>query len=852
MAFFEPVTPVKSTKSKTASYSLELLHKSECAACPLNSCVGLRHPNMDPTGSKKPLIYILGEAPGAEEDKTGKHFAGKDGKYLRRRLPEHLNKKIRWNTCVRTRPPENRPPSQIEIECCRPSITRDIEKTKPKAIFGFGNIPLQWATGLSGISFWCGRRIAVQIGSHACWFYPFYHPSYLLKVKNDKRGDGYGSEEAFAFEKHLEKAIDEIEHIPDAVVHSPKKAQSNLTLIDGSNGDSDLRKIIKHLEKMASERYVGFDYETSALRPYGDNAKVLTAALASKDTTLAFPLRHRQSPWSKRQLGKLTDAFVEFLEESDCLKVVHQLGFELEWSVVHFGEKTLRNGRWGCSYSQAYILDERYGAGALSLDGMCIQYFGLSIKKLNPVNRANLDAVPLKDVLPYNAVDARYHRLLFLKQEKRIREEGLEDQYYHNVERQAGMTLMSVKGLPVSQKVAKRLDKKHTGIVEKIDTEIKELPGVKKFEKKFGREFNAGSNKDVKTLMNDILGNDVKSVDVEQLQPLKGKAPKLIVRRRKSTKLLSTYIHPSMEGSPILFKNKFHAIYGTCSTRTWRTSCDSPNEQNWPKYEGREVRKIVRAPRGHKIVAFDYAGIQARNVAMESKDKVLVEAFKHRYDIHSDWMERIARHYPKWIKEGVKKLHEKDIKKHYRQQAKNKAVFPAFFGAGAGTIASGLGVPFEIGDAIGKEFRKEFAGIDKWHKKLRKNYRKYGYVTGLSGFRRRAPVAPTEVINTPIQSDEALIVLDALIRLTDLQEECFYPNIEIHDDLTFIWPKVDVEKNAEVVIGMMLDVPFEWAKIVPMGVEMSIGDDWADLEPVGEWYSDEWFGKMADEERAKL
>jgi DNA polymerase I-like protein with 3'-5' exonuclease and polymerase domains len=245
------------------------------------------------------------------------------------------------------------------------------------------------------------------------------------------------------------------------------------------------------------------------------------------------------------------------------------------------------------------------------------------------------------------------------------------------------------------------------------------------------------------------------------------------------------------------------------------------------------------------VVAFDFAGIQARNVAMESKDKTLVKYFRERYDIHTDWMERIARHHPKWIKEGVKKLaKDKEVAKHYRQQAKNKFVFATFFGAGSKTTSGGLGVPESIGDILGREFKEEFPGVATWHKTLRMSYRELGYVTGLSGFRRRAPVAATEVINTPIQSDESVIVLDSLIRLTDMDDDRLVPNLEIHDDLTFIWDKDEVEELAEIVIRAMLSTSFEWAKIVPLGVEMSIGEDWASLEHVGEYYSDTWDGNV--------
>ena len=96
-------------------------------------------------------------------------------------------------------------------------------------------------------------------------------------------------------------------------------------------------------------------------------------------------------------------------------------------------------------------------------------------------------------------------------------------------------------------------------------------------------------------------------------------------------------------------------------------------------------------------------------------------------------------------------------------------------------------------------------------------------MTGLSGFRRHAPVAHTEIINTPIQSDEALIVFDAMARLAELQDPRFHALFMIHDDISFLWPEKEIDNNAKTVIDTMLNCPFEWTKIVPISVEMSVG-----------------------------
>jgi DNA polymerase I-like protein with 3'-5' exonuclease and polymerase domains len=301
-----------------------------------------------------------------------------------------------------------------------------------------------------------------------------------------------------------------------------------------------------------------------------------------------------------------------------------------------------------------------------------------------------------------------------------------------------------------------------------------------------------------------------------------------------------------MPGSPDLWPDGLiHPILSTTKTRTWRTSSESPNEQNWPKREHREIRSQIAAPAGYKIVSFDYASIQARNVAMESKDHTLVKSFWDRYDIHGDWANRIASICPSWVPGGRRMFKEdKDLFKKYRNIAKNGLVFPSFFGAYPKKIATVCKIPVEAAESLHDDFWTMFPEIKNWHEEIQVSYRENGYVTGLSGFRRRAPISSNEMINAPIQADEAIIVLTAMATLSELGNEALQPNMEIHDDLTFIWRDRDIDENAEKVIDVMLDVPFDWAHNVPIGVEMSVGQNWSDGKAVGEYYSDQWKGML--------
>jgi uracil-DNA glycosylase family 4 len=841
-------------------YSLDLLHRCQCQICPLNHAPELQHPYMKPYGAVRPLVYILGEAPGETEDRRGIPFVGKAGQLLHWRIPDGWENDLRFNNVIRCRPPDNRDPSLIEIECCRPSVEEDIAKSKPEAIFGFGNWPLYWALDESGIIKWRGRRVPVEIGGHKCWYYPMLHPSFILHTRKRKyngkefvphRLDQYGSDMEFAFALDLNRAFEEVRRgLPEPVVHSPEFAAKDIEII------TDPQEAINAIRRMFGVKLVGLDYETGSLRPFVEQPKILTAALSSKEHTFAFPLEHRECTWSEQEVSEVLDVFGRFLYDAQVRKAVHNLPFEQEWSAFYLGPDCLRATRWECTMAQAYLLHGKrgddYEMGGLSLDFLCLQHFGLHIKRLSNVNRKNLAAEPLDKILPYNGIDARYHRYLWSVQDKEIEAQGLREVYEHHLRRIPTMVLTQIQGLPVDQDQTLDLKSKYERSLLRIGDELASMPSVKQFRDRKGYDYRPSSPQDVKFMYRKILRANIDKTDEATITERMGNHPitKLTLKWRKTSKKLSTYVLPMVRGhenSALCDDDKLHPAILLTSTDTWRTSTNEPGVQNWPKHQEGvlEIRKQIAAQRGYKIVSFDYSGIQARNVAMESKDKRLIDAFWDDYDIHADWRDRIVKLYPRWIHGGVEALRDPKVAKKYRQKAKNEFVFASFFGAHPPTLSRHLSIPVEITERLRKMFMRDFSGIDDWQKGLFESFYETGYVTGLSGHRRYAPISNNQLINAPIQADEVLIVCDAMSRLSELEEDRFQAMLEVHDDLTFRWPVKDIDKNSEVVIEYMLNVPFEWARIVPIGVEMSIGDNWGEMVECEEKFSSKtWRGGL--------
>jgi DNA polymerase I-like protein with 3'-5' exonuclease and polymerase domains len=106
------------------------------------------------------------------------------------------------------------------------------------------------------------------------------------------------------------------------------------------------------------------------------------------------------------------------------------------------------------------------------------------------------------------------------------------------------------------------------------------------------------------------------------------------------------------------------------------------------------------------------------------------------------------------------------------------------------------------------------------------------------------------IVNSPVQGTAAEIVMDAMARLSETGDPEMQPEFNIHDDLTWLRvPEERVDDVAEKIITHMLDVPFPWANIVPLTIEMSCGRNWQPydkvsnpdgLQEIGAYSSDEW------------
>jgi uracil-DNA glycosylase family 4 len=841
-----------------------ILHQLGCKVCPLAKIKANRHPDMPAAGSDRPAVYILGEAPSVTDDKEDKHFSGASGKFLRKHIPKKFEERVRFNNVVRTRPPDS-DPQPTEIECCRPSVIEDIERTRPKAIFGFGNAPLKWVSDQSGLIAWRGRRMPVKVGDHTCWYYPFQDPTWVLQQRRERKdgsiildATGVGSEFERMFIMDMRRAFDDVERSKEQpIVHTPEMVYAGNEIIMECNADA-LRRIEVALGSIARSPSTGWDYETKRLRPYASDALILSAAVSDGERTVAFPFDHPEATWTKAHRADLEALWIRFLTRAKTRKIAHNLSFELEWTGEYFGADLVRASEWGDTAVQASIIDERKGKqkpGCFALEFLVQQYFGFNIKDLGGVDRKRLAETPLDRVLRYNGPDAKYAKLLDDKQMALIEREGLTVPHDLALRRVPTAVLTQLKGVPVDQKVVVSLDKKYTARIEKLEDQIEKDPTVLKFKKVFGTKFNPHSGPDVIKLFHEMLKRkeckvydkkkkkDRLSADESVLSQIKDIAlADLLLKLRQDTKRKSTYIDPLKPDSPIMWPDGLlHAIFNTYFAETGRLSCEDPNLQNYPKREeeAKEVRIPIGPAPGCKIIAIDYGQIEARVIAMFTKDPVFVKALWERYDIHMEWAERIAHAYPARIG-GKKMLTDKKAMKDFRTDIKNQWTFPLFFGATLQSAANYLNIPEDNIKKEYREFWKQFAVVGQWQEEQMDFYQEKGYVECLTGRRRRGPLSKNQVFNSPVQGTAAEIIMDGMCRLSETGDPALQAEINIHDDLTFLRvPEKGVDDFLEKTLDIMLNLPFDFIN-VPITAEVSTGSNWMDLKEIGAVSSDQW------------
>lgn len=183
--YFSPelISCGSSTDEKNSKVSRLYQKVRQCMRCSLYK---IRTNVVFGDGDLNADIVFVGEAPGRDEDLTGKPFVGVAGELLTKIIQAMGTKreKVYITNILRCRPPSNRNPLPEEIVCCRPYLLNLLEIIRPKLICTLGRVA---SCALLGDSSPISKLRGKFFDFKGIKLMPTFHPAYLLRNPADKK-----------------------------------------------------------------------------------------------------------------------------------------------------------------------------------------------------------------------------------------------------------------------------------------------------------------------------------------------------------------------------------------------------------------------------------------------------------------------------------------------------------------------------------------------------------------------------------------------------------------------------------------------------------------------------------------
>lgn len=396
----------------------EMSPATSVAGCPscglLNKCL---HPKMKCTGEGRLGIYILGEAPGEEEDKKGIQLIGKAGQRLRRTLRGmglDLDRDFVKDNSLMCRPPGNETPKPLQVEACRSHVFENINRVQPRVIIALGGIAVQSLLGgrwthdnnLS-ISRW--RNLAIPDYTLGAWICPTYHPSYLERKKYEPVLD-------VLWRRDLEQAL-ELAQRPLPPQLKPKV--NKIWTTDELN--SYLMGVLRRGTQASQDNplILFFDYETTGKKPYAAIQRIKSCSFAES------PKEGFGWLWDLMDARSFT-LFRRIMENPGIKKGGANIKYEHNWTKAQtsrFGPPIcIRGWWWDCNIS-GHIEDVRPGNSNVKFQAysrLGVEDYDSHIKPFlrqadpNGINR--IDELDPEELLDYNVLDSCYEFAVALEQ----------------------------------------------------------------------------------------------------------------------------------------------------------------------------------------------------------------------------------------------------------------------------------------------------------------------------------------------------------------------------------------------------------------------------------------------------
>lgn len=804
---------------------------AECRACGLWE--GARTVCMAAAGPDSPLYAVVGEAPGAEEDKTGEPFVGAAGKLLWGELERHgLYRKDAFVTnAVKCRPPENRTPKVSELKACSPYLSAELRylrgETDVKYILALGATAYHALGGTGGVTEVSG----VPYTYEGFQVVPCLHPAAALRSPQNKQ----------AFERGIASFARLVLGGDDGPKHGMKTVLA------------DDEETLNHLEGVIEEsEYVSFDLETLGLDEAHPRGQVICLSLAGDaepNTGYVVLWDHPARQVDKEEIR----SFLERVFVQDKKWVAHNGKFDRKWLRHHFGfaPKLKRD-----TIVMAHLLDEN---SPKNVESVANQYLGtpgwkpLMKEPFKAIQKAldNGDEIPwpsLERLVPYAGIDAIVELQLAPK---------LWGQLDRSLKRQHRFHLQVSRVLEDVERAGLYIDRKELNKVE-ADFEEEVRKATRIFAGHVGLppdQCKLGSWQWLGRALFEELGLPVVEVTStggyatgeHTLLTIKDENPEAIqalLDYRKYTKYLGSYIRPWKEllDSRSRLRSSYNLTKSETGkgTTTGRLSATNVVRKGMSIHQvprDSTIRQLISAPPGRKLIAADYSQLELRVAAILAREQRMIEAYRNGEDLH------------RLTASVVMGKSLEDVTGEDRQKA--KAVnFGFLYGMGARKFVRyafdnySLSFTLEEAEEIRSKYFRLYRGLRSWHWEVEDHLRRVGSVASPLGMVRRLPditasdkfiqaEAVRQAINFPVQSAAGQLTLVAMVLVHKKLPRGQWVVGTVHDSILL---EVDEDKAEEIAIllkqVMEEETPayvmeeFGWHIPIPIEAEVYIAQRW--------------------------
>jgi uracil-DNA glycosylase family 4 len=788
-----------------------------CSRCP--GLLG-RTQIVDGAGPDRPLLLVVGEAPGADEDLAGVPFVGRSGQLLRSSLGALglSNDQIRFTNAVRCRPPENRDPSADEQIACQQWLGWEIAQAQPRVILALGKI----AANVLGMFY-----------DEPATIYQAWHPAYVLRAPKQRQ-------------KWLQQLAPAVTHAltgapprkaavtPDPWYEAPVVPGGFWTAVDTETDDLEEGIGVKLVSWQRSDGHFAemFDAQTpfpnvgpewGPQHTWAHNIKYDAPLLGLDlrnldswdDTALvAYVLRYERvglKALGPELTGLQMAPIKELLQRKEprLLKSGRQatLKGEPAWKTVKqsFSEALQHEPDRARTYAMLdAVVTSRLARilwPQLQAEPTLLTYYQELEKPVVPIltetEQRGVQIDPDKLVVLGAEISKRvgqYEQMARLTL-------GVDDEFNLGSNDQLAHALAHV-GLPLTHRTA-------TGRLSVDEQAL--LSAVGATTEQHCEELLDAAGEDHRLRLQVALVRDILKV-------------------RELKKLQSTYVDALLNGKDA--QNRIHGRFNQMVTNTNRLSSSGPNLQNIPARDplGKTIREAFIAKPGHVLVKADYSQLEVRIYAALSGEKVLVDAYPasgEERDCHQSVADAL----------GIP-----------RKRAKN-VLFATLYGASAPKLAATAGVPGPEAGAFLARMRESMPTLLTWQNRQAQEITQKGYIETLLGWRGYFPTffspidrdrneAMREMANFPIQGAAAGIVKRLMIEADARAHICHAELVlQVHDEVVYEVPERLATIWAKELETLGAEVGRQYLS-VPLKLNVEIGPSWGQVRDWRDWLAD--------------